>query len=212
MLELLIALVILSVALFAIVGALNASTVAVNRARAVSGASAVADKQMELYRSLQNCAIWLDQWLMPASGSQYALDAQSYNGTVASSPQIGYWNPLTAANVQSWATDGTDGASFGQSSLRSCAYTSGGTLALPLTSSQNVDTIGLVTPPPAAVKPVQSVAGPDGTLYTVYTYVVLVQPTGGEWTKQVTVVVYDPHTPTKQLARETSVFDPTAGA
>lgn len=208
------AMVILSVALLAIVGAFNASTIAVARARTASGALAVADRQMETYRSLQNCAIWLDQWLMPAAGSQYALDTPSYNGDAASSPQIPYWNAGGSAEPQSWATDATLGSSFGpQTNLASCAYTSGtSTQALPLTSTQNVDTLGMVTPPPSAVKPEQTVTGPDGQRYTVDTYIVLVQPSGGEWTKQVTVVVRDPIDSSKVLAREVSVFDPTAGA
>ena len=67
----------------------------------------------------------------------------------------------------------------------------------------------MVTPPSSAVKPVQVIAGPDGTSYTVDTYIVLVQPTAGEWTKQVTVAVYDPHNSSRVLAREVSTFDPT---
>ncbi len=213
LIELVLAVLVLNVALLAIVGVFNAATVAVAKSHATSTASAVADAQMEKYRGLQNCAIWLDQWLLPASGSQYALDAASYDGTAASSPQIAYWNPLQAANAQSWATDGTDGSgAFAQANLRSCAYASSGKLTLPLTSAQNVDTLGLVTPPPTAVKPVQTVAGPDGTPYTVDTYVVLVQPANGEWTKQVTIVVRDPSNSSVVLARETAEFDPAAGS
>jgi hypothetical protein len=108
---------------------------------------------------------------------------------------------------------------FGQDNLDTCAYISQATAqTLPLTSTQgssaNIDGLGMVTPPSSAVKPVQTIAGPDGTSYTVNTYIVLVQPaaasaTPGEWTKQVTVVVYDPHNASRVLAREVSTFDPT---
>jgi type II secretory pathway pseudopilin PulG len=215
MLELLLAMLVLNIGIFALVGAFNAGTVAVSRARYISSATAVADKQMEVYRSLQNCAIWLDRWLMPASNSAYAQDAYDFNGTSAFSPQIPYWNSGGSADTQYWVTDGMDiNNAFGQDNLTSCAYLSQTTTqTMPLTSTQgssaNIDGLGMVTPPSSAVKPVQVIAGPDGTSYTVDTYIVLVQPTAGEWTKQVTVAVYDPHNSTRVLAREVSTFDPT---
>jgi type II secretory pathway pseudopilin PulG len=215
MLELLLAMVVLNIGIFALVGAFNAGTVAVSRARYISSATAVADKQMEVYRSLQNCAIWLDRWLMPASNSAYAQDAYDFNGTSAFSPQIPYWNSGGSADTQYWVTDGMDiNNAFAQDNLTSCAYISQTTTqTMPLTSTQgssaNIDGLGMVTPPSSAVKPVQVIAGPDGTSYTVDTYIVLVQPTAGEWTKQVTVAVYDPHNSSRVLAREVSTFDPT---
>ncbi|HEV7133356.1 MAG TPA: type II secretion system protein [Gaiellaceae bacterium] len=224
MLELLIAMVVLNVGLFALVGTFNASTVAIKRAGDRSAATAVADKQMEIYRGLGNCAIWLDQWLMPAVGSQYALDTTSYNGSASSSPKISYWSTGTAADSQYWATDGMDSSNFlSQINLASCAWKAQGAanqLTLPLTATQGannattgIDSLGLVTPYSSAtisaVKPVQTIIGPNGLNYTVYTYIVLVQPTSGEYAKQVTVVVYDPRNSTHVLARETSVFDPT---
>jgi type II secretory pathway pseudopilin PulG len=220
MLELLIAMAILNIGAFALVGVFNASGVAMRRAGDAASGTVVADKQMELYRSLQNCAIWLDQWIMPAAGSQYALDTKSYNGTAAFTPQIPYWNAAGAANNQYWVTDGMDGggASFTQGNLASCAYktmTTGQTLPLTSTngSTANIDSLGTITPmsnsTSSTVKPVQSIVGPNGVSFTVYTYIVLVKPSGGEWTKQVTITVYDPRVSTKIIARETSVFDPT---
>lgn len=217
MLELLIAMVVLNIGIFALVGAFNAGAVAVSRAGYISSATAVADRQMEVYRSLQNCAIWLDQWLIPASSSAYGLDTYDYRGTSAFSPnQIAYWNTGIAANDQYWATDGMDGkaaAPLDQGNLGSCAYTSQTSkLTLPLTSTQgssaNIDGLGMITPPSSAVKPVQTIIGPGGIKYTVDTYMVLVQPTAGEWTKQVTVVVFDPRDATHVLAKEISTFDP----
>jgi Tfp pilus assembly protein PilV len=50
--ELLIALMVLNVGVFATVAAFNAGTLALRRANRTSTASVIADKQMELYRSL----------------------------------------------------------------------------------------------------------------------------------------------------------------
>jgi len=111
-----------------------------------------------------------------------------------------------------------------QANLASCAYTTMTTSqALPLTatngSAANIDSLGTITPRSSAatstVKPIQTVTGPDGVSYPVYTYIVLVQrtytvlgvSTPGEWTKQVTIVVYDPRIATHVLAREVSTFD-----
>ncbi len=225
MLELLIAMVVLNVGLFALVGAFNASTVAIRRAGDKAAATAVADKQMEVYRGLGSCAIWLDSVLMPATGSTYALDTQSFNGTATSSPQVAYWNSGASANSQYWATDGVTTANVaGQTNLASCAWKAQGSAnvySLPLTATTGannattgIDSLGLVTPPTSAsisaVKPVQTIAGPDGVNYSVYTYIIFVQPTSGEYAKQVTVAVYDPRNTARVLVRETSVFDPTA--
>jgi hypothetical protein len=173
-----------------------------------------------MYRGLSNCAIWLDQWLMPAAGSTYALATANYNN-------IAYWSAGTAAHSQLWVTDGTDGTTVvAQPNLDSCGWTAQGTAfnfsSTGLTATQGannattgIDSLGFITPPTNAsissVKPVQTIAGPDGIKYTVYTYIILVQPSSSEWAKQVTVVVYDPHS-TRVLARETSVFDPITGA
>jgi type II secretory pathway pseudopilin PulG len=223
LLELLIAMIVLNIGIFALVGTFNAGTVAVSRAGSLGAATALAEKQMETYRSLENCAIWLDQWLIPATGTTYATNAPKYNNGVA------YWSTVAQANDQYWATDGMDGAAavpLDQSNLRSCAYTynppyfdslglplaNQGSLAANTTYLNNLYATGyLVTPPKNAVIPEQSMVGPDGsTVYTVDTYIVLVEPTAGEWTKQVTVVVYDPHNPARVLARDVSIFDPAS--
>lgn len=246
MLELLIAMLVLNIGIFALVGAFNAGTVAVSRAGSISSATTIADRQMEVYRSLQNCAIWLDQWLMPAAGTPYALDAYDYNDhtrPLNPSPTIPYWNTASAADTQYWVTDGMDGKAatpLDQTDLISCAYTTQtatGKMTLPLAHQATpaldltyIDGLGMVTPLtspeplPSSVKPEQIILGPGGTKYTVDTYIVLVQPCSdpahhqpcptantGEWAKQVTVVVYDPHNSARVLAREVSTFDPTAG-
>jgi hypothetical protein len=69
-----------------------------------------------------------------------------------------------------------------------------------------------VTPPTAATQAMQTVNGPDGAAYTVYTYIVIMQPTSGSSTgtyvKQVTITVRDPVDSTKVIARQSSIFSP----
>jgi type II secretory pathway pseudopilin PulG len=191
MLELLIAMVVLNVGLFALVGAFNASTVTIRRASFVAAATAVADKQMEIYRSLQNCAIWLDPTTFPAANvtSAYKSDTTAYLG-------LTFFDKSQSTATQGaapWATSSTS------NSVNTAWKTDIGTSCTPVAN---------VTPPAAATKAIQTIAGPDSTNYTVYTYMVITQPTSGSYVKQVTITVRDPKDSTKVLARQSSYFNP----
>ncbi|HEY8705781.1 MAG TPA: type II secretion system protein [Gaiellaceae bacterium] len=226
LLELLIAMVVLNVGLFAVVGVFNGATVAMGRASTISAATAVADKQMEIYRSLQNCAIWLDPSSFPTinSGSPYQADTSSYMNVYAFNPgpplpinftpaPVPFFdnsqNDPTFRGTQPWATSATSSVLYTQWSgdiPTSCTPTPG------------------VTPPTPATLAIQNIKGPNGLSYLVYTYIVLIQSRSkpnilvgqagyfqGAYAKQLTVVVRDPRTPAKILARETSLFDPLNG-
>jgi type II secretory pathway pseudopilin PulG len=209
LLELLIAMVVLNVGLFAVVGVFNGATVAIGRAATISSASAVADKQMEIYRSLQNCAIWLDPASFPTlnSGSAYQADTTSYTNVYAvPSVPVSFFDKSVSVDSQgmlAWSTSSTSSAlvvPWNGDIATSCAPTAG------------------VTPPTTATQAIQNVPGPDGTSYPVYTYIILAQPEGtaggaytGTWVKQVTVVVRDPRNTAKILARETSLFNSILG-
>jgi type II secretory pathway pseudopilin PulG len=65
--ELLIAMTVMVVGITAIVAGLSSGMFAVKRAGDASTAAAVADKQMEAYRALPNCAIYLDPATIPGS-------------------------------------------------------------------------------------------------------------------------------------------------
>jgi type II secretory pathway pseudopilin PulG len=206
LIELLIAMVILNVGLFAVVGVFNGATVAIARAATISSATAVADRQMEIYRSLQNCSIWLDTTnstagqAFPAigSGSPYQADTKSYTNPYTGSP-VAFLDKsasVSAQNLQPWATTSTSSILIGS------AWSGD----IPTTCQQ----VG-ATPPTTATTAVQDLAGPDGKLYTVDTYIIIVQPPAGRYVKQVTIVVRDQLTPTKILARETSIFNPMSG-
>jgi type II secretory pathway pseudopilin PulG len=213
LLELMIALIVLNVALFATITAFNSSTVAIARSAKVSAATAVADKQMEVYRSLQNCAIWLDPTSFPATSggstddALYRADTNAYsyaqNGTKQT---VAFFDKSQTAAVQAqlpWATSATSQAAnapWNGDIPTSCTPTAG------------------TTPPPTATKAEQTIAGPNGALFPVFTYVIIDQPAaasgtipGSSYIKQVTVVVRDPQSHTRVLARETTVFNPLSG-
>ena len=213
LLELLISLVILNIALFATITAFNASTVAIARSGKVTAATSVADKQMEIYRSLQNCAIWLDPTTFPATSggtaddALYRADTNAYsyiqNGTKQT---VAFFDKSQTTAIQGqlpWSTSATSqavNAPWNGDIPTSCTPTAG------------------TTPPTAATKAENTVAGPDGTLYPVFTYIIIDQPSaasgtipGSTYVKQVTIVVRDPKLHSRQLARETTVFNPITG-
>jgi prepilin-type N-terminal cleavage/methylation domain-containing protein len=78
--ELLIAMTVMAIGISAIVAGMSSGFVAVNRARDASTAAAVADKQMEAYRALPNCAIYLDAGTIPGSGA-YVNQTGVYSAT-----------------------------------------------------------------------------------------------------------------------------------
>jgi type II secretory pathway pseudopilin PulG len=213
LLELLIAMVVLNVALFATITAFNASTVAIARSAKVTAATAVADKQMEIYRSLQNCAIWLDPTSFPATSggsaddALYRGDTNAYSYTQNGVKQtVSFFDKSQSSAAQAqlaWATTATSqavNAPWNGDIPTSCTPTAG------------------TTPPTAATQAEQTIAGPNGALYPVFTYIIIDQPTapsgtvpGSTYVKQVTVVVRDPVIHKRVLARETTVFNPLSG-
>jgi Tfp pilus assembly protein PilV len=77
--ELLIAMVMLNVGILAIVAAFNSGMFALKRASRISTATALADKQMELYRALPYASISLDSTTIP-TGAPYTTDS-AYSST-----------------------------------------------------------------------------------------------------------------------------------
>lgn len=204
-LELLIALVVLNIALFATVAAFNSATVAISRSARISAATAVADKQMEIYRSLENCAIWLSPSSIPApsssSPSLYQQDTMAYSYTQSgTSNTVSYFDNTASSTAQAqsaWAT-----------SLTSQSVSTGWSSDIPTSCTPTAGT----TPPSTATTATQTISGPDGVLYPVYTYIVIEQPTtSSSYVKLVTIVVRDPLNTSRVLARESSVFNPLNG-
>jgi type II secretory pathway pseudopilin PulG len=201
LIELVIAMVMLNVGILALVATFQSGALAIGRSAYASNASAVADKTMEVYRALENKAIYLSA---PAGGgadvsgypngipnststwySKYQGDTAAYGGVT----YYNYTSPST--NSPLWVTDST---------TASATY-----VPIPASNSAFLPA-GLVPDP---TKAVQMVVGPDGQSYPVFIYITMVQPNGSSgWVKQVTVVVHDPRNSTLILARQSSLFDP----
>jgi type II secretory pathway pseudopilin PulG len=205
LIELLFAMVMLNIGILTLVAAFQTGALALARSSSVSNGSAVADKVMEVYRSLKSCQIYLSA---PSGGgadsgtpavpngipnstsswyTRYATDPAAYDGPTVSMFKYDGTTPL-------WVTNPAGSGSYAGISAPCAAPT------------------GLPSGSPDPTKAVQYVVGPDGESYPVLTYIVVVQPSGATWTagyvKQVTVDVYNPRATSRILARETSYFDP----
>jgi type II secretory pathway pseudopilin PulG len=200
LIELVIAMVMLNVGILALVATFQSGALAIGRSAYASNASVVADKTMEVYRALQNKAIYLSA---PASGggdvSGYPNGIPNststwytkYQGDTAAYGGVTYYNYTSpSTNSPLWVTDTTTGSGY---------------VPIPASSSSVLPS-GLVPDP---TKSVQMVVGPDGQSYPVFTYIIMVKPNGTSgYVKQVTVVVRDPRNSTLILARQSSLFDP----
>ena len=200
LIELVIAMVMLNVGILALVATFQSGALAIGRSAYSSNATVVADKTMEVYRALQNRAIYLSA---PAGGgsdvSGYPNGIPNststwytkYQGDTAAYGGVTYYNYTSpSTNSPLWVTDSTTGTGY-----------------VPiLGSSSAVLPAGLVPDP---TKAVQMVVGPDGQSYPVFTYIIMVKPNGTSgYVKQVTVVVRNPRNSTLILARQSSLFDP----
>ena len=200
LIELVIAMVMLNVGILALVATFQSGVLAIGRSAYSSNATVVADKTMEVYRALQNRAIYLSA---PAGGgsdvSGYPNGIPNststwytkYQGDTAAYGGVTYYNYTSpSTNSPLWVTDSTTGTGY---------------VPIPGSSSA-VLPAGLVPDP---TKAVQMVVGPDGQSYPVFTYIIMVKPNGASgYVKQVTVVVRNPRNSTLILARQSSLFDP----
>jgi type II secretory pathway pseudopilin PulG len=210
LIELLFAMVLLNIGIFALVATFQSGALALNRSAGASNASAVADKVMEVYRSLQNKAIYLSA---PGGGGNdvsgypvdipnststwyatYQADSAAYLADPVAAGGTAFYSYSNPASSPFWVTQGTSGTGYAP---------------IPASSSA-VLPAGLTDPNPT--KAVQEVTGPDGQKYPVFTYIIMVKPSGAGWTagyvKQVTVVVHDPRQTSRALARQSALFDP----
>jgi type II secretory pathway pseudopilin PulG len=207
LIELVIAMVMLNIGILALVATFQTGALTLQRSASLANGTAVAEKVMEVYRLMQNKAIYLEttgggndsggwpQGIPNSTSTWYALysgDTAAYRsdpnnaGSTAS-----YYNYATPPTTPPWVTNST-----------TTAYP-----PVPASSSAAIPS-GLAIDPRKAV---QAVAGPDGQTYPVFTYIVIVKPsatTQGGYVKQVTVTVRDPLNNARVLARQSSLFDP----
>jgi type II secretory pathway pseudopilin PulG len=179
--ELLIAMVILQIALLAIVGAFGAGSVALGRASRANTAQALANQQLELYRSMTYDPIGLDTAGAPNTGMYVADTAVC---PAAQTPVCGNTGPRNNAGTSSW----------------SCTATTG-TTSVSLYYSEN----GIN--PCTAHRLVTGALSPDGRNYYVDTYIKLTASSATQRSyKQLSVVVRDGATG-KQLVKEITTMD-----
>jgi Tfp pilus assembly protein PilE len=86
--ELLIAMTVMIVGITALVAAMSSGFIAVKRAADESTAAAVADKQMEAYHALPNCAVYLDSTKILGTTSVYKGDSAFTNAQVTTSESL----------------------------------------------------------------------------------------------------------------------------
>jgi type II secretory pathway pseudopilin PulG len=181
LIELLIAMVVLQIALLALVGAFGAGSAALGRAARANSAQALANQQMELYRSMTYDAIGLDTAAAPTTGSYVADTAIC---AAAQSPVCGNTGPRNNPNTSPW----------------SCTATSGSTSVSFFYSANGIN-------PCTAHRTLTGTASPDGHTYYVDTYIKLIASTTSQRAyKRVTVVVRD-GVDSRKLARQISTFD-----
>jgi Tfp pilus assembly protein PilV len=164
--ELVIAMVVLTVAITVLVASFSSATVAINRAARISTAGVIADSQMERFRAMTYAWIGIDTAV--ATDATYVADVACVGGATCSNT-----TPTTGASA--CRAGGNVFASF-----------------------------------PANCVPTQTTTGPDGRSYRLDTYIRTVQSVAAgnpRSTKLVTVVVRDPSTGNRVLAREESDFD-----
>jgi type II secretory pathway pseudopilin PulG len=211
LIELLLAMVMLNIAIFALIATFQTGSVALRRASVASNGGAVGDKVMEAYRGLQNKAIYLnapagtggsDVSGMPngiPNGTStwyaaYSANTSSFGGT--------YFNYTTPASSPLWVWRsstgvGTTGAGYAPIPDSTTSAAASAAAALPA---------GLGVDP---TKAVQKVVGPDGQSYTVFAYIFMVKPSASAgYMKQVTIMVFDPQNSTRVISRQSSFFDP----
>ena len=195
LIELITAVFLLNIGILALMGVFSSGSVAVRNAATTANGTAVADKVMEEYRGLYDCAIFLNSTGSNSLGDLGTLQTQYYADTSA-------YNNVGQYPTGSWVVDTTPASADG--AIKASNWTLCGHSLAPSDADPRFAH--------------QFVTGPDGKAYLVFTYIVEMQPTGtnpathlawtGTWSKQVTVRVFDWQDTTKLIARETSVIDP----
>jgi type II secretory pathway pseudopilin PulG len=182
--ELLIAMVILQIALLAIVGAFGAGSVALGRASRANTAQALANQQLELYRSMTDDPIGLDTTGANAPPTSGTYVADTTVCPANQTPVCGNTGPRNNPGTSSW----------------SCTATSGATSVSFYYSANGIN-------PCIAHRLVSGANSPDGQSYYVDTYIALTASTTTQRSyKQISVVVRNGVTG-KQLVKEITTMD-----
>ena len=111
LIELLIALMVLSIGIFAVAAAFTSGTAALRRAGQIATAAAIADSQMERYRASRHDAIVLDATTVPPSGDLYWTGFSGTLVTAGACPATATAESCDASRVVT-AAESPDGRSY----------------------------------------------------------------------------------------------------
>jgi prepilin-type N-terminal cleavage/methylation domain-containing protein len=111
LIELLIAMMVLSIGVFAVAAAFTSGTVALRRADQIATASAIADTQMELYRASRHDAIALDVATVPPAGDLYWTGFGGTLVTASACPATATEHSCDATRIVA-AADSPDGREY----------------------------------------------------------------------------------------------------
>jgi Tfp pilus assembly protein PilV len=107
LIEMLVAIVVINIGLLAILLSLTSGMTTLRRSAETSTASALADKQLELYRAVAFASIYLDTTALAATDSTYQTDA-AYSASQVSQT----CGTLTAVCTPTQTVTGPDGRSY----------------------------------------------------------------------------------------------------
>jgi prepilin-type N-terminal cleavage/methylation domain-containing protein len=233
MIEMMIALSVLSIGILAVFTLMQSGMVQIQRAAAVSTAAALAEGRMENFRAVKFSAIGLADSEVDAADATYKADAAHQTDTPATTLQSSIADTATALTVTSTAgfptaapfrikigseimvvvavSGATWTVSRGQDTTTPAAHSAGAAVAMKRRTHLPV----CGTAPCTTWQPTSTVTGADDRTYRVDTYITwqLVQNsagTTGRNAKRVTIVVRNPTTKVV-FARATSTFDEATG-
>jgi type II secretory pathway pseudopilin PulG len=234
MIELLLAMSVLSIGVIAVFTLMNSGVVQIRRAASVSTAAALAESKMENFRAVKFTAIGLDDAEVSVADSTYSADAAYRADAPTTALQASMVDTATSltvpANPPGFPTappfrikvdneillvtsisGGTWTVSRAQDNTAAATHSSGATV----TQKQRAHLPVCGSSPCTTAHPTETVTGADNRSYRVDTYVTWQLVTSsagvtGRNAKRVTVVVRNPTT-NQVYARATSAFDEATG-
>ena len=233
MMELLIAVSVLSIGILAVFTLMNSGMVQIQRAAAISTAAALAEGRMENFRAVKFTAIGLADTEVAGADATYAADTAYRTDTPTTTAQSALTSSGTTLTVASAAgfptappfriladsevlsVTAVAGTTWtvarAQDFTTAAAHGAGATVAL----KQRVHLPVCGTEPCTTWHPTETVTGADDRSYRVDTFITwqLVQNsagTTGRNAKRVTIVVRNPTT-NQVYARASSTFDEATG-
>jgi Tfp pilus assembly protein PilV len=240
MIELLAAMTVMLIGIFAVFAVFQAGIIQIRRASTVTTAAAVADAEMEKFRAIRYDSIGLAEADVIAADTTYKGDSAykadmsptttttaamtSSQLTVPVSSASGFPSSATyivqidselilvsgGAGTTTWTV--RDVIERGYQGTVATSHTGGATV----TQIQRVNVTKCGSAPCTNSVPTKTVSGADGRSYRVDTYVTWRQigtsaATTGRLVKLVTVVVRENASPYRRWARLTSAFDESTG-